>query len=154
MHQQVETTPSFDSAKNQPTAVPVNGAYAHSQYHSVTQQKPRRQKQSPIANDHNSNAASSCKPIEIGNLRNKPEFYDEIVIELSSDEEFLNTSTIARGYTQAQRTSSTAIASSPCSERGKKRYREENVIVISDDEESTPQAKYRRYRSPLEGSVG
>lgn len=152
MHHQVGTTPSFGSVQYQPTAVSVKGAYTHIQYHSAAQQKPRRQKQSPIVNDRNSNAVSSCKPIKIGNLRNKPKFHDDIVIELSSDEEFLKTPTPSWRCTQAQRSSPTTTASSPCTDRGKKRYREEDVIVIIDDEESTPQdKKRRRYPSPTRG---
>ena len=73
------------------------------------------------------------------NHRIKPKFYDENVIELGSDDEFPNTSTLSQHYAQAQPSSPTAI----CTHRGKKRYQEEDVIVISDDEESTSQAKKR-----------
>jgi hypothetical protein len=137
---QVGTTPRID-VNYQPAAVSFDGGDTHRQYHSIAQQTPREQKQSPVVNE----SSALCS----GKHHNKPEFYDDIVIELSSDEELLNTSTLSRRYTQAQWGSRTTASSSPCTHRGKKRYREEDVIVISDDEESTSQAKKRhRYPSP------
>lgn len=140
--------PRFN-VKYQSTAVSLNGADTHSQCCSVAQKKPPRQ-QSPNVSDRNSKALFSCK---IGNHRNKPKFYDDNVIELSSDEESCNT-TLSQGDTRAQQSTPTTVASSPCTHGGKKRSLED-VIVISDDEASTPPAKKRRrYPLPTRGQCG
>ena len=78
MHQQAGTTPL--------SVVSFNGANTHSQYyHSVAQQKPGEQKHSPIIND------CKCSALSSGKHHNKPKIDNNIVIELSSDKELLNT---------------------------------------------------------------
>lgn len=94
--------------------------------------------------NRNSNEKSLSESIQVRNLGNKHKFHDDNIIELSSDEEFLNIST-PRHYSQARWSSPAVIAPSPLT---KKRSREEDIIVISSDDEG--------YASPTKkkGRVG
>ena len=76
-------------------------------------------------NNRNSNEESLLESIRI---RNFGKFYDDDIIELSSDEELPNTST---HYSQPRGSSPAIIAPRLLT---KKRCREEDIIVISSDE--------------------
>jgi hypothetical protein len=87
--------------------------------------------------NRSSNEKSLSESIQVRNPGNKHKFHDNNIIELSSDEEFLNTST-PRHYSQARWSSPAIIAPSLLT---RKRCREEDIIVISSDDEG--------YASPI-----